>query len=80
MAHLDSSVQRPSQELKEFRRIHLGPGETQTVALRLAARDLAYWDTDQQRFVVENGKIEIRVGRSSADIELRATLHVGDAG
>ena len=80
VAHLDSSVQRPSQELKGFRRIHLGPGETQTVALRLAARDLAYWDTDQQRFVVENGRIEIRVGRSSADIQLQATLHVVSEG
>jgi beta-glucosidase len=74
--HLGSAVERPRQELKGFRRIHLAPGATKTVALELPARELAYWSVDEQRFVVEPGAVEIRVGRSSADIQLTATVAV----
>jgi hypothetical protein len=36
-----------------------------------AARDLAYWDVDEKRFVVEPGQVELMVGSSSS--QLRAT-------
>ncbi|HEU5103081.1 MAG TPA: glycoside hydrolase family 3 C-terminal domain-containing protein [Roseiflexaceae bacterium] len=74
--HLDSVVERPLQELKGFRRASLAPGETKTITLALAASDLAYWNTERRRFVVEPGTIEIRIGRSSTDIQLTAPLEV----
>lgn len=74
--HLDSAVARPPQALKGFRRLHLQPGETRTVLLGLAAADLAYWDATSGRFVVEGGKVQIRVGRSSSDLRLAATIEV----
>lgn len=61
-----ASVTRPIKELKGFRRIHLAPGETQSVAFRLAARDLAFWGLDQ-RWVVEPGWFTVSVGPSSAE-------------
>jgi beta-glucosidase len=74
--HLDSAVQRPLQELKGFRRVNIEPGATQTVTLPLAAHDLAYWDVAAHSFVVENDTISIRIGRSSADIQLQASVAV----
>jgi beta-glucosidase len=74
--HLDSAVQRPLQELKGFRRVSIEPGATQTVTLPLDATDLAYWDVAAQRFAVERDTIRIRVGRSSADIQLEASVAV----
>jgi beta-glucosidase len=75
--HLSSAVERPGLELKGFRRISLDPGETKTVGLALAARDLAYWNAGEGRFAVEHDTIQIQVGRSSADIQLKATAQVG---
>ena len=78
--HLNSAVERPLQELKGFRRISLHPGETKTVTLPLAARELAYWNIDEQRFVVEHDTVQIRIGRSSADIQLETAVDVVSTG
>lgn len=73
--HLNSTV-GPLQELKGFRRIFVQPGKTQAVTLKPAARDLAYWSIDEQRFVVEHDTIQIRIGQSSAGIQLETMLNV----
>lgn len=76
VTHLDSRVERPLQELKAFQRLHLQPNRTGTASLTVAADDLAYWDVAEGRFMVEDGPVEIRVGQSSADIQLRTTVTV----
>jgi beta-glucosidase len=75
--YLASGVKRPLQQLVGFRRVTLAAGETKTVTLSLDATELAYWDVSAHCFVVEPGEIELRVGRSSRDIELTKTLVVG---
>jgi beta-glucosidase len=67
----ESKVERPLKQLRGFARITLAPAETKTVALRLAAADLAYWDVARRAWVVEAGRVELMVGRSSADADLR---------
>jgi beta-glucosidase len=74
--HLHSAVSRPIKELKGFSRITLQPGETRTVTLPLAASDLAYWDRDMDRWVLEEGTVLIQVGASSEDIRLEQTIRV----
>jgi beta-glucosidase len=74
--HLDSKVERPLKELKGFARVSLRPGETKTITLRLKGDQLAYWNTAEHRFVVENGRVQVKVGSSSADIRLNKTLRV----
>ncbi|MGA2259732.1 MAG: glycoside hydrolase family 3 C-terminal domain-containing protein, partial [Thermoguttaceae bacterium] len=76
--HLDSAVPRPAEELRGFKRIAIRPGERKTVELLLPAKSLAYWDVDRHCLIVEPGKIELLVGRSSADICLKKTLTVKD--
>ena len=39
-----SKVVRPMKELKAFAKVHLAPGETQTVTLTLTDRSFAHWD------------------------------------
>ena len=74
--HLNSSVQRPIKELKGFARVALPPGETKTVSLELRGDQLAYWDASKHRFVVENDKIQIMIGSSSADAKLSKIIRV----
>jgi beta-glucosidase len=69
-----SASEHPAEELRGFRRVALRPGETKTVEIPLAAVSLAYWDTGRHDFVVEPGKLELRVGASSADIRLKKTV------
>jgi beta-glucosidase len=63
-----SSVTRPVKELKDFRRIALQPGETQTVEFAIAPAQLSFLDMNMKR-VVEPGAFEIMVGASSADAQ-----------
>ena len=67
--HIGSKVARPDKELKGFQRITLNPNEMKTVSLKLKAVNLAYWETNLRKFVVENDKIQLLVGSSSADIK-----------
>ena len=63
-----SSVTRPVKELKDFQRIELQAGETQTVSFTLTPEKLAFWDINM-KFVVEPGAFEVMVGPSSADLK-----------
>ena len=74
--HLDSKVARPLKELKRFKRLAVKAGETQRVAVELSADQLAYWNVDAHRFVVEPGRIEVMLGSSSVDVKLRRTIEV----
>jgi beta-glucosidase len=71
-----SALEHPAQELRGFRRVALQPGETKTVEMPLPAKSLAYWDSTKHDFVVETGKLEIKIGASSADIRLKKTVNV----
>lgn len=76
MAHQNSKVERPLEELKGFERIHLAAGETKTVTLPLESASLRYWDTAAAHWVLEPDQVEIRVGASSNDIRARQTIRI----
>jgi beta-glucosidase len=74
--HVGSAVERPIKQLRGFKRVALKPGESQTVQIPLKGSDLAYWDAAKQNWVVENDKLKIMVGASSADVRLDKTIDV----
>ena len=63
-----SSVTRPVQELKGFRRIHLAPGESRRVEFSLGFDALSFYDVKMKR-VVEPGRFEVMVGGSSDNVK-----------
>ncbi|MBN1533319.1 MAG: glycoside hydrolase family 3 C-terminal domain-containing protein [Spirochaetes bacterium] len=69
-----TSVHRPEQELKGFRKVFLKPGESAKVSIPLDRRSFAYYDVASGDWRVEPGDFEIRVGASSRDIRLRKTV------
>ena len=75
--HLGSKVERPIKELKGFQRIALKAGETKTVRIALPAKDLAYWDATKKQWVVEDEKVNLMLGGSSADVKVQQTIVVG---
>jgi beta-glucosidase len=70
-----ASVVRPVLELKGFRKVFLGPGESSDVSFDLGPEELALLDA-KLRKVVEPGDFEILVGSSSRDIRLKGVLTV----
>ncbi|AVT32605.1 beta-glucosidase [Plantactinospora sp. BC1] len=71
-----SRVKQPLRQLRGFARVSLAPGAQTTVRLRLRASELAHWDVTRGRYVVEDARHTVAVGRSSADLVLTATLAV----
>jgi beta-glucosidase len=71
---LDSQIERPDRELRDFAKLELRPGETQTVSFLLEPRAFAHWDEDTQAWAVAPGEYEILVGSSSRDIRQMARV------
>ncbi len=65
-----AALPRPPRELKAFVPVELAAGQTETVTVALDARAFAYWDDAAAAWIVEPGRFEIQVGRSSRDIRL----------
>src|SRR5438876_3940367 len=59
-----ASLQRPEKELKAFAKVHLEPGERQTVTLNITHDALAYYDDLAQAWVAQAGEFEVLVGES----------------
>ena len=74
---LVSSVTRPVKELKGFQRVHLAPGESQTVAFPVGTEQLQFYDRDLQR-VVEPGEFELMIGSNSRDLQTIQLTVVAD--
>ena len=72
----EASVARPVRELKAFAKVDLDPGETVEVEFVLTARDLSYWSTSRNDWVLEGGEFELAVGASSRDLRLVTTVDV----
>lgn len=67
----------PRMQLVGFDRVHrLGPGESRRVEISVDPDALSVWDVARRQLIVESGRYEIRVGASSVDIRLSATVHV----
>ncbi len=71
-----STLSRPTKELKRFAKVALAPGETQTVTFPLDHAALAYWDDAQHAWVAEAGEFEVLVGSSSQDIRAREVFQL----
>ncbi len=61
-----ASVTRPVKELKGFKKISLGPGESQKVEFVLGDDALGFFDHNYQ-FVVEPGEFQVMIGTNSQE-------------
>lgn len=72
----DSQLPMPVQELKGFAKVLLQPGEGREIRIPLDDKAFRYWNIKTNRWEIEGGEYEIRIGASSEDIRLTATMHV----
>lgn len=74
LAHRSDIMFAPEQQLRDFEKVLLAPGETKSVSFTLNRRDLCYYDVAASDWRVEGGAYEIRISASSRDIRLCATV------
>ena len=70
----ESSSPRPAKELKALAKVALEAGESRQVTLTLDARSFAFFRTEAKHWLVESGDFTLRVGQSSTDLPLTATI------
>ncbi|KFY40142.1 hypothetical protein V495_05598 [Pseudogymnoascus sp. VKM F-4514 (FW-929)] len=60
--------------LRGFEKIVLQPGQTETVTFNLMRRDVSFWDTTSQEWVIASGKIGVHAGFSSRDFKAEGSF------
>ena len=64
----ESTLARPTKELKGFAKVSLAPGETQTVEFGITPEALSYYDDTKGAWTAEPGLFTAYVGAASDDI------------
>ncbi|MFB9840955.1 glycoside hydrolase family 3 C-terminal domain-containing protein [Mucilaginibacter ginsenosidivorans] len=71
-----SVVERADKELKAFKKVLIPAGQTASVTVSIPVKDLAYYDVNTSKWVVEPGKYKLLAGSSSRDIKETETITV----
>ena len=72
----ESKVEWPAKELKAFKRVSLGAGESKTVTLEFALDDLRWWNEEANAWELEHGKLQLLLGAASDDIRQTAEVTI----
>jgi beta-glucosidase len=65
-----SRLPRPDKELVSFKKVFLESDQTEHVRIRIDKYAVGYYDTSLRAWIAEEGKFEVLIGASSADIRL----------
>ena len=69
-SQIPAGVQFPVRALAAFDRVHLSAAETRSVTLHVPLRQLQYWSTKEQKWMMPSGERMLSVGPSSGSLPL----------
>lgn len=72
-----SAPASPPKQLRGFGKMTLTPGFSGAATFNLRRRDLSYWDTASQAWIMPSSGWSVMIGASSRDIRLTGTLGAG---
>lgn len=76
ISDLESSLPRPSKELKAFEKVYLKAGETKNITFTIDKTALSFFDPDQHNWITESGYFEALIGASSKDIKSKVKFYL----
>ncbi|WP_448697482.1 glycoside hydrolase family 3 C-terminal domain-containing protein [Mucilaginibacter sp. AW1-3] len=76
VSKINPKVEMAEKELKAFQKIAVNAGKAAQVALNFKASDLAYFDENSKKWIVEPGQYKISVGSSSRDIRQSTVINI----
>jgi beta-glucosidase len=71
---IPEGVKFPVRALVGFYRTHLAAGESKTLVIRVAPRQLQYWSAKEGKWVTATGKRTVSVGASSRDLRVEQSI------
>ena len=71
-----SVVERAEKELKAFKKVMVPAGQEVTVTLSIPVKDIAYYNEQSKKWIVEPGKYKLLAGTSSQDIKGAETITI----
>ena len=75
--NLNSEFQMPIKQLRSFERISLNKKDEKIIEFEfIPIKDLRYYNSTKQKYMVEKGSFEIQIGSSSEDIRLKKIIYV----
>lgn len=72
----DSKISRAAQELKGFQKVLVKTGKSETIVIKVPVKELAYYDIETKKWIVEPGKYILKLGTSSRDIKKEVVVTV----
>jgi len=72
----EGEIERPVKELKGFQRLSIPPGQTREATFELSPEDLAWYDPDVRRFVIQPGEYQLLAAASARDVRASARLTI----
>ena len=74
---LKSKLKMPIKQLRNFKRVSLNKGDEKIVEFEFKPiEDFNYYNSTEQKYMVDKGSFEIQVGSSSQDIRLKKIIYV----
>jgi beta-glucosidase len=74
---LNSKLKMPIKQLRNFKRVSLNKGDEKIVEFEFKPiEDFNYYNSTEQKYMVDKGSFEIQVGSSSQDIRLKKIIYV----
>ncbi|EPE05830.1 glycoside hydrolase family 3 protein [Ophiostoma piceae UAMH 11346] len=74
-----SRLPRPEKELAAFEKVFLDAGETKHIQIPLDKYAVGYYDTAIGRWIAEQGRFDVLIGSSSADIRRSISFEVEES-
>jgi len=69
------SIARPVEELKDFKKLKLEAGQSETIKFIIDREKLSFYN-QQLQWVAEPGEFDIMIGASSRDIRLKDSFEL----
>ena len=66
----------PTEQLKDFQKVTLAPGQSRRVTFTVPASDFQTWNDTTQSWQVADGSYQLMVGDSSNNLPAHASVHV----
>ncbi len=71
-----SYVWKPAAELRGFKKVYLKRGESKTAEITFKKSDLAYFDSEENRFILEGGEYELKICSDAETVKLKETISI----
>ena len=73
---INARTNKPIKTLIRFKRLSIKKGENKTIEISVPVKEMALWDTNQKKYVVEPGKHQFLVSKNADEVILTKEIEI----